>query len=162
MKQRGYLITIYGYLIEFVLAALIYALVWKSGYIAQAINFVLESSAAWSTFFGVLLASAVAAWLVLFQFNADDFGAWLEWKGANSIYSFAFLFNVLLFALTTVLTLLLTFLKGPQLIVQVALYFIILGLINTFTLAKIVYQLTRLQAVFRLEFKKAVNTPSPE
>jgi len=147
----------YGYIIEFVVAALVFVALWQLGWLASVRRFTDDSAVSWATVFGMMFAGAMAARLVFFNLNSGDFGAWLEWKGLNGLFSCGFLFNVLLFLILTVTNVVIVYVKGTWL-TYFGVFMGVLGLINSVTFPFLIYQLSRLQAVFNLEFKKAVAT----
>lgn len=147
-------LVVYGYGMEFLLAGLVFGLLWQQGWLPDVSKFVDDSAGSWATFFGVMLAGAMAARLVFFSLNSGDFSAWLEWKKLGGVISGAFLFNLLLFLLVTATSIVLIYVKGTWL-TKLGVLIGILGLINSVTFPLLVYRLTRLQAVFNFEFKKA-------
>ena len=146
----------YGYGIELVLAGLVFALLWQRGWLAAVCKFVDDSAGSWATVFGVMLAGAMAARLVFFSLNSGDFSAWLEWKKLGGVISGAFLFNLILFLMVTVTSVVLIYVKGTWL-TNLGVFVGVLGLINSATFPVLVYRLSRLQAVFNFEFKKATE-----
>lgn len=110
----------------------------------------------WATFFGLMLAGAMAARLVFFSLNTSDFSAWLEWKKLGGVISGAFLFNVLLFIIVTATNVVLVYVKNTGL-TKMGIFVDILGLINSATFALLIYRLSRLQAVFNFEFRKEME-----
>jgi len=149
-------LVVYGYGIELVLAVLSYATIWKLDWLKLATKFLDDSAGSWATFFGLVLAGAMAARLVFFSLNTSDFSAWLEWKKLGGIVSGAFLFNLLLFLGVTATCVTLTYLKGTWL-TTIGVLIGILGLINCLTFPLFVHRLSRLQAVFNYEFKRAIE-----
>lgn len=147
-------LVVYGYGIEFLLAGLSFALVWQRGWLAMVSKFVDDSAGSWATFFGVMLTGAMAARLVFFTLNSGDFSAWLEWKKLGGVISGVFVFNLLLFLMVTATSIVLIYVKGTWL-TDLGVFVGILGLINSATFSMFVYRLSRLQAVFNFEFKKA-------
>ncbi len=147
---------VYGYGIEFLLAGLMFAVLRQRDWLNRVTKFVDDSAGSWATFFGVMLAGAMAARLVFFSLNSGDFSAWLEWKKLGGIFSGAFLFNLLLFLGVTATSVVLIYVKGTWL-TKFGVLIGLLGLINSATFPLLVYRLSRLQAVFNFEFKKAME-----
>ena len=149
-------LVLYGYGIEFLLAGLVFVLVWQGGWLDSVYKFADNSAGSWATFFGVMLAGAFAARLVFFGLNTGDFSSWLEWKKLGGVYAGAFLFNVLLFLVATSINVVLVYVKGTWFTV-IGVFVSVLALINSVTFPLLVYRLTRLQAVFNFEFKRALE-----
>jgi hypothetical protein len=146
-------LVFYGYGIEFVLAGVLSLLTWLLGLLPKALELIEVSALPAAAFFGVLLAAAFAAWLILFGFNAGEFGAWLEWKRLNGIFSGAFLFNALLFLIASIVAIFVSFRKDTW-VTNAALYLFILGVINAVTLSLLIYRLSRLQGLFNFELTR--------
>ena len=146
VKNKAILV-VYGYAIEVFLAGLVFALLSQLGWLAAVSKFIDDSATSWATFFGVMLTGAMAARLVFFSLNSGDFSAWLEWKKLGGVISGAFLFNLLLFLVATVTSVVLIYVKGTWL-TNSAVAIGILGLINSATFPVLVYRLSRLQATF--------------
>ncbi len=149
-------LVVYGYSIEFMLVGLIFVILWQRGWVRSVSEFIDQSAAAWTTLFGLFCAGAMAARLVFFSLNSGDFGAWLEWKKLGSMISAVFLFNLLLFLLVTAVNIVLIYVKGTWLS-KLGIFVGILGFVNSITFSFFVHRLSRLQAVFNLEFKKAIG-----
>ena len=149
-------LVVYGYGIEILLSGLVYLLLWIQGWFVSASQFLEQSAGYFLTFFGILLAGAMAARLVFFTLNSGDFSSWLEWKKVGGIISGAFLFNVLLFTAATISSLILVSCKGTW-FTSVTLFVAILGIVNSLTFPLFVYSINRLQAKFNFEFKKATE-----
>ena len=149
-------LVVYGYGVEFLLAGLVFVLLWHRGWLAAVSKFADDSAASWATFFGVMLAGAMAARLVFFSLNSGDFSAWLEWKKIGGVISGVFLFNLLLFLVVVATSVVLIYVKGTWL-TNLGVMVGILGLINSATFPVLVYRLSRLQAVFNFELKKAME-----
>ena len=160
-QKNTKVLVAYGYGIEFLLAGLVFALLWQCGWLTAVSKFVDDSAGSWATFFGVMLAGAMAARLVFFSLNSGDFSAWLEWKKLGGVISGAFLFNLLLFLVATATSVVLIYVKGTWL-THLGVLIGILGLINSATFPLLVYRLSRLQAVFNFEFKKAMEAEKGE
>lgn len=156
LVKSNRMMLIYAYGIEFLLAGLIYAALWQRDWLYSVTKFVDDSAASWATFFGVMLAGAMAARLVFFSLNSGDFSAWLEWKKVGGVFSGAFLFNLLLFLSATTISAVLIYVKGTWL-TEFGVIAGILGLINSVTFALLVHRLGRLQAKFNYEFRKAMH-----
>jgi len=154
-------VVIWGYAIELLLASLVFGLLWQKGWLKSVNKFVDESASSWATFFGVMLAGAMAARLVFFSLNSGDFSAWLEWKKLGGVFSGAFLFNLLLFLAVTSTSVVLIYVKGTWL-TQLGVLIGLLGLINSATFPLLVYRLSRLQALFNFEFKRAAEAEKKE
>lgn len=122
----------------------------KSGYVTAIFS---STALGWSAFFGGLLALAFGAWLSLFQLNTDEFGTWLEWKGVGASISRAFLFHAATF-LVGAAVMLLSSVSHREVLGRIQLSMVLLAAINTLTLGLLIYQVLRLQSVFRLEWRK--------
>lgn len=154
--KRIKLLVIYGYAIEVVLAGLVSLVLWQNGSGASAVKFLESCAANWAAIFGVMLAGGMAARLVFFSLNSGDFSAWLEWKKVGGIVAGVFLSNLLTFLVLAVLSVVLIFVKGTWLS-YFSIFGFSYGLINSVTFPIFVYRLGRLQAVFNLEYKKAIE-----
>jgi hypothetical protein len=150
------LMVVYGYGVEFLLAGLVFVLVWQCDWLVSVSKFVDNSAESWATFFGLMLAGAMAAQLVFLGLNTGEFSAWLEWKKLGGTFSGVFLFNLLLFFLVTATCTVLIYFKGTCL-TTFGVFLGILGLINSTTFALFVYRLSRLQSLFSFEFKKSTE-----
>lgn len=148
--------AIIAYTLEALLAVGVVFLLWWWDLLLKCVASVEQTAGPWATFFGVMLAGAMAARLVLFNLNSGDFSSWLEWKKVGGIYSAVFLFNLLLFLLVTVLNVFLISIKGTWLSFG-AVFGIIFGLINSLSFPVFVYHLCRLQAKFNFEFKREIE-----
>lgn len=150
-KNKTFLVY-YGYLIETVLALLLIILLWQLGLLDESAVFAKATAAAWTTFFGVMLAGALAARLLFFTVNGTDFGAWIELKGVGGVYSGALLFYLLIFATAMAGSISLVFFAVVWLS-YLALFVGIFALVCVVTFGMLIYKFSRLQAIFNLEHK---------
>lgn len=161
MKQHRK-IVIWGYIVEFVLAGLVQIaaiLIWDAD---KVTNFVSETAGAWAAFAGVLLAAALAIWIVLFQVATTPFGEWLMWRKAMHVYSRAFAYDVIIYATGTVLLIICMSIKSSQMLAHAALFVLLLGTVNLVTMVKTTKELLDLQAEFRRQQKEFERSnPNP-
>lgn len=150
------LLVIYGYGIEAVLAGLVSIFIWQNGFGGSVVKFIEASASSWAVIFGIMLTGGMAARLIFFSLNSGDFSTWLEWKKFGGIVAGVFLSNLLTFLVLTIVSVVLVYLKGSWLS-YAAIFGFVYGMINAVTFPIFVYRLGRLQAVFNLEYKKAIE-----
>lgn len=146
-------LVVYGYLAEFLLAVLVLLFLYLVGWSEIVDEFFEQSAGGWATFFGVMLAGAMAALQVLFNLSNSEVGAWLEWKKLGRSFSGVFIFSLVLFLVATVTSLAVVYIHNAWL-TRLGVVLWVLGLINSFNFSVFRYQLSRLPAVFNLEMKK--------
>ncbi len=150
------LLVLYGYGIEAILAGLSSFVIWQNGFGESVVKFIEASASSCAVIFGIMLTGGMAARLSFFSLNSGDFSAWLEWKKFGGIVAGVFLSNLLTFLVLTIASVVLVYVKGSWLS-YAAIFGFLYGIINAVTFPIFVYRLGRLQAVFNLEYKRAIE-----
>jgi len=147
-------IVLWAYVVEVLFAGLAQSAIILLSDAPKVANFVNDTAGAWASFTGVLLAAALAVWIVLFQVATTPFGEWLMWRGAMRVYSQAFAYAVVLYAGGTVLLIICMSIKSAQVLTHIALFALLLGTVNLVTMVMTTKDLLQLQAEFRQRQKE--------
>lgn len=140
--------VIWAYMVEVLAAALILACLLLWAPLEDVVSFIRLAAIDIATLFGAVLFAAALGFLWSFYTKADtEFYRWLDEKGALSIYVNATLFTVLVSFLATAGLVVTKHIPGDELCV-VACYFLLLAIINLYSLVSNVAGIMRLNAKF--------------
>ena len=164
MKQHAKIVA-WGYLVEVLLAGLAQtlAILFCGG--GKVAAFVVDTAGAWAAFTGVLLAAALAIWIVLFQVATTAFGEWLMWRGAMKVYSRAFAYAAIVYAVGTVLLIICMSIKSSEILAHLSFFALLLGVVNLMTMVKTTKELLDLQTEYKRQekvLKKTQTAPPTE
>lgn len=149
----------WGYVSELLLAGLLVIFLNAAGWLVPVEGFLEESASSWAAIFGVMLAGAMAARHAFFSVGSNEFGAWLEWKKLGGVFSAGLWSYASLFLVASAICVVLIRVKGTWLS-SVGTFFAVLGMLGFFTFSHLVHKLFRLQSVFNLEHRRALEAES--
>jgi hypothetical protein len=144
----------WAYLAELFCATLITAFISLFVPELKLAEFLSKTAGAWAALTGGLFAVAMAIWIVLFQVSATPFGDWLDRRGALRIYSLGFATAAGVYAGATALLIVTSFAAtSVSLINYLALFGLLLAVLNTYTVVRNGTDLLRLQSAFRTRIR---------
>lgn len=154
MNQKG--LVYWGYLSEIVLATLCLVIVFTIFESLEIVSFIRNSAVDFAAYFsGIMLAGSIAFYCVFYSKSDTPFSSWLYEKGAYRIYEKMFIFAICLYSILT-LALVVTKNSDNNPVAFIALWLLILGLLNLYTFLKNIIDLHGLN----MEFNKQIANES--
>lgn len=153
MKSNKRLV-IWGYAVELICALSVEVVLVLCISTEKLVEFVSKTALAWATLTGLLFGVALAIWIVLFQVATTRFGDWLERRGALRVYSAAFVTAAGVYGSATALLILASYGSVLRSVIYVALFGLLLAIINTYTVIRNGMDLLHLQATFRARLRE--------
>ena len=151
-KDRA--IVLSGYVAEFLLSGLLFALaivLWQSDQLA---SFTEKTATPWAA--GGLFAASFVTWQIFIHLFTSDFGEWLQWRGADRIYNAVFITAIAVYAISTIVLIIAGQLKN-KIVDLIALWSLIFSFINLYTLVKNASDLLKLHSAFKRELNDLKN-----
>lgn len=145
MKRAG--LIIWGYTVELIAAALVYAVLWMLFAGNRLASFLSDSWIAWLTLCGLIFTAAGGLFVALFHTTGSDFGGYLAHREADGRYKLAFGVAIAISFMAIVSFILSGYTKVPW-TAHVSGFLLLLSCINLYSMFKNASDLMKLHTLF--------------